>query len=171
MLVVVEDGDVQRLSQPALDLEAARRGDVLEVDAAEDGRERDDGAHDLVDVLRGEADREGVDAAELLEQHRFSLHDRQSRLGPDVAEPEHRGPIGDDGNRVLLDREGPHLRGIRGDCTRDSGDAGRVRHRQVVTSLEWCAWRDLELASEVKQEGPVGHVLDLEPFHSRTRRR
>ena len=85
VLVVVEDGDVQRLPQPALDLEAAWRGDVLEVDAAEDGREHDDGAHDLVDVLRCEADRKGVDAAELLEQHRFPLHDGKSSLRPDVA--------------------------------------------------------------------------------------
>ena len=39
VLVVVEDRDVERLLQPPLDLEAARRGDVLEVDAAE--RRRD----------------------------------------------------------------------------------------------------------------------------------
>ena len=36
VLVVVEDGDVEHVAQPALDLEAARRGDVLEVDAAVD---------------------------------------------------------------------------------------------------------------------------------------
>ena len=105
MLVVVEHGNVQRLSQPALDLEAARRGDVLEVDAAEAGRQRDDRADDLVDILRRQADRKGVDASELLEQHRLPLHDRERRLGPDVAEPEHGGPIGDDRDRVLLDRE------------------------------------------------------------------
>ena len=40
VLVVVEDGDVELLAQARLDLEAARRGDVLQVDAAEDRRER-----------------------------------------------------------------------------------------------------------------------------------
>ena len=35
MLVVVEDGDIERLLQPVLDLEAAGGRDVLEVDAAE----------------------------------------------------------------------------------------------------------------------------------------
>ena len=35
VLVVVEDGDVELVAQPPLDLEAARRRDVLEVDAAE----------------------------------------------------------------------------------------------------------------------------------------
>ena len=50
MLVVVEDRDVEQLLEPLLDLEAARRGDVLEVDAAEARREPDDGLDDLVDV-------------------------------------------------------------------------------------------------------------------------
>src|SRR3712207_9046737 len=35
VLVVVEDRDVELLPQPGLDLEAARGGDVLEVDPAE----------------------------------------------------------------------------------------------------------------------------------------
>ena len=39
VLVVVEHRDVEQLAQPALDLEAPRRGDVLEVDAAEDRRD------------------------------------------------------------------------------------------------------------------------------------
>ncbi len=40
VLVVVEDGDVERLLQATLDLEAARGRDVLEIDAAESGRDR-----------------------------------------------------------------------------------------------------------------------------------
>ena len=70
VLVVVEDRDVELLAQPRLDLEAARRGDVLEVDAAEAGGDQLDGAHDLVDVLGVEADRPGVDVGEPLEQRR-----------------------------------------------------------------------------------------------------
>ena len=50
VLVVVEDRDVERLLQPALDLEATRCADVFEVDAAEPGRDGDDGRDDLVDV-------------------------------------------------------------------------------------------------------------------------
>ena len=30
-----------------------------------------------------------------------------ARLGPDVAQPEHGGAVGDDGDRVLLDRQVP----------------------------------------------------------------
>ena len=62
VLVVVEDGDVERRAEALLDLEAARRRDVLEVDAAEAGRDRLDGRDDRVRVLGVEADGEGVDA-------------------------------------------------------------------------------------------------------------
>ena len=105
VLVVVEDGDVELASQPALDLEAARRGDVLEVDAAEPGGDRLDDRDDLLGVLRVQAERPGVDPGELLEEHRLALHHRHRGRRADVAEPEHRGAVGDDGDRVLLDRE------------------------------------------------------------------
>ena len=111
VLVVVEDRDVERLLQPPLDLEAARRRDVLEVDAAERRRDALDDPHDLVDVGRVQAQREGVDAGELLEQHRLALHHRHRRLRADVAEPEHGGAVGDDRDRVALDRQRP--RGLR----------------------------------------------------------
>ena len=48
VLVVVEDRDVEQLLEPLLDLEALRRGDVLEVDAAEHRRDAHDGLDDLV---------------------------------------------------------------------------------------------------------------------------
>ena len=51
VLVVVEDGDVEQLLEPLLDLEARRRGDVLEVDAAEGRGDAHDGLDDLVGVL------------------------------------------------------------------------------------------------------------------------
>ena len=121
-----------------------------------------DGRDDLVHVLRVEADRQGVDAAELLEQHRLALHHRQRRLGADVAEPEHGRAVGDDGDRVLLDREVPDLRGVLGDRRADAGDARRVRHREVVARLQRDLRGDLDLAAEVQQEGAVGDVLDLD---------
>ena len=50
VLVVVEHRDVEPLAQPVLDLEAARGGDVLEVDAAERRRDPHDGLDDLVRI-------------------------------------------------------------------------------------------------------------------------
>src|SRR6185437_16690080 len=51
VLVVVKHRDVEVALETLLDLEAAGRRDVLEIDAAEDGRDRLHGAHDLVHVL------------------------------------------------------------------------------------------------------------------------
>ena len=162
VLVVVEDRDVELLAQPALDLEAAGRRDVLEVDAAEAGRDRLDGAHDLVDVLRREADRERVDAAELLEQHRLALHHGHRGLGADVAEAEHGGAVRDDGDGVALDRQRPGALGRLGDREADARDAGRVRHREVVARAHGRLRRHLDLAAEVQQERAVGDALHLD---------
>ena len=60
-------------------------------------------ADDLVDVLGVEADREGVDAGEPLEQRGLALHHRQRGDRPEVAQPEHRGAVGDHGDGVALD--------------------------------------------------------------------
>ncbi len=163
MLVVVEDGDVEELLEARLDLEAARRRDVLQVDPAEPGRDRGHGGDDLVRVGRREADRPGIDAAELLEENGLSLHHRHRRLGADVAEPEHRGAVAHDGDRVLLDREVPDLAGILGDRDAHARDAGRIGHREVVAGLQRHLRGHLDLPAEVQQEGAVGDVLDLDP--------
>ena len=123
------------------------------------------------DVLRRQADREGVDAAELLEQHRLALHHRQRRLGADVAEPEHRRAVADDGDRVLLDRQVPDLRRVVGDRAADARDARRVGHREVVARLQRRLRRDLDLAAEVQQERAVGDVVDLDARRPRGRPR
>ena len=122
VLVVVEDGDVDLLLEPLLDLEAARRGDVLEVDAAEGRGHQPHRVDDLLRVVGVEADRERVDVGELLEEHRLALHHRHRGLGADVAEAEHRAAVGDDRDGVALDRELERLR-----CGRRRSPGRRAR--------------------------------------------
>ena len=160
VLVVVEDRDVERLLQPPLDLEAARRRDVLEVDAAERRRDPFDDAHDLVDVGGAQAQREGVDAGELLEQHRLALHHRHRRLGPDVPEPEHRAAVGHDRDGVALDRQRPGRLGVLVDRRGHARDARRIGHREVVAGLDRDLADDLDLAALVHQERAVGDAGD-----------
>jgi hypothetical protein len=162
VLVVVEDRDLERLAQPPLDLEAARRRDVLEVDATERRRDRLHRADDLVGVLRGQADREGVDIREFFEQHRLALHHGQCRLGSDVPEPEYRGAVADDGDAVALDREVPDLVRIPRDGMRDACDTRRVDHREVVPRLQRQTRAHLELAPEVGEEDTVGDLDHLD---------
>ena len=82
---------------------------------------------DLVRIAGVEADRERVDAGELLEQHRLALHHRHRRARADVAEPEHRGAVGDDRDGVALDRVLEGLVGILVDRAADPRDARACR--------------------------------------------
>ncbi len=100
MLVVVKDGDLHPLLQLLLDVEALRRFDVFEVDAAERRLERRDVLDQLVRVVLGEFDVEDVDAGELLEQAALAFHHRLGRQRADVAQAEHRGAVGDDADEV-----------------------------------------------------------------------
>ena len=88
------------LAQPRLDLEAFRRLDVLEIDAAEGRLQRRDDVADVVDLVGVDLDVEDVDVGEFLEQDRLALHHRLGGEGPDIAEPEDGGAVGDDGDEV-----------------------------------------------------------------------
>ena len=135
--------------EPVLDLEAARGGDVLEVDAAEGRGHQFHRLDDLVRVLGIEADREGVDAGELFEQHALALHHRHRRLGADIAEAEHGAAVGDDGDGVFLDRVLEGLGAVVVDVHADAGDAGRVGHREVVARFHRVLVVHVDLAAAV----------------------
>ena len=134
VLVVVEHRDVQHLPQPGLDLEAPRGRDVLQVDPAVLRRQAPDDLDDQVDVLGVQAHRPGVDPGELLEQRGLALHHRQGGGRADVAQPEHRRPVGDDGDGVALDGQPAGVRpgswrwpgtpGPRPGCRRGTGRRG-----------------------------------------------
>jgi hypothetical protein len=107
--------------------------------------------------VRGvEADRHGVDAREVLEEHRLALHDRHRGAGADVAEAEHRGAVRDDGDRVAAAGVDVEEGGVRGDRARHLGHAGRVGERQLAAAAQRRPGHDLELAAEVEREYRVG---------------
>lgn len=102
VLVIVEDRDVELLAQAALDVKALRCLDVLKVDAAKRRSHELDGTDNLVDVLRVEADGDGINAGKALEQDGLALHDRQAGTGTDVAEAEDGAAIRHDGDCIAL---------------------------------------------------------------------
>lgn len=112
MLIVMEDRNIEILLQPLFDLEAARRRDILQINAAEGRGNRLNRPYDLIRILRVQTDWERVDVRQLLEQHRLAFHDRHRRHRADIAQTEHSGSIGD--NR----------HGIPFDCQRER--AGRI---------------------------------------------
>ena len=155
VLVIVEDRDVETFLQRVLDGEARRCGDVLEVDAPEGRGDSLDGLDDLLGVLRVEADRETVNAGELLEQQRLALHHRHGCFGTDVAEAEHGSAVADDGDGVLLDRVVVGLGDVVVDGHAHSGDARGVRHGEVVGVGDAAQRQHLDLAAFVDAEGAV----------------
>ena len=102
VLVVVEHRDVEQLAQALLDDEALRRLDVLQVDAAPALAEEADAVDELVRVLGGDLEIDGIDVGEALEQHRLAFHHRLGGERAAVAEAEDRGAVGDDGDEIAL---------------------------------------------------------------------
>ena len=146
MLVVMEDGNVAGLLEATLNLEAARRGDVLEVHAAKAAGEQLHGAHDLIHVVGADAQGEGVHVGEGLEESTLALHDGHARLGANVAQAENRGAIGHNGDEVpatgVLVREARILL----DLQAGNSDARRVGHGKLLRRADLGPAHDLDLA-------------------------
>ena len=152
VLVIVHDRDVEGFLDAVLDLEAARRRDVFEVDRAEGRGHADDGLDDLVGVVGVEHDRDGIDAGEGLEQGALALHHRQRGGRADVAEAEHGRTIGDDRDEAA----GPgvrarHLRFVL-DRSADLGHARCVGDREIPLSLQRTRELGGQLATFVRGE-------------------
>ena len=109
VLVVVEHRDVQFPLQFRLDLETLGAADVFQIDAAEGRRDGLDGGDHFLLAAGVQADGECVHTAELFEQDALALHDRQARLGADVAQAQHRRAVGDDRHRAALEGVGIHF--------------------------------------------------------------
>ena len=64
MLVIMEHWHFELQPEAALDLEAARRGDVFQVDGSKTGSDGPHMSHDIVWLARGQTDREGFDSSQ-----------------------------------------------------------------------------------------------------------
>ena len=136
VLVVVEDGDVERLLQLVLDVKALRRLDVLEIDAAVGRRDELADLDDILDFRAVHADGNGVDAGEALEENGFALHDRKSCARADVAETEDGGAVRDDGDHIALRCVVVDGLGLLLDCKARRRDTRRVGAAEVVARAE-----------------------------------
>ena len=60
-------------------------GNIFQIDAAKTGFQIFDGLDKFIRVFGVQTDGEGVNAAQVFEEHAFAFHDRDSRVRPDVA--------------------------------------------------------------------------------------
>ena len=123
VLIVVEYRDLHALAQLGFDVEALRRLDVLEVDAAKGRFQCGDDAHQLVRVGLGDLQIEHVDACELFEQAALALHHWLAGQWANVAEPEHGGTVSDHGDQVAACGEPARFGGVFGDGETGFGHA------------------------------------------------
>ena len=149
VLIVVEHRDVEALLQPILDLEAARRRDVLQVDPPESGGDLHDRVDDVLGVGGVQTDRHSIDAAEFLEEQRLALHHRQGCLRTDVAEAQHRRAVGHDQHRVGLPGVVEHQIPLGGDRLR------HPRHPRGVGQGETCSVTDAHSRAHLDLPSPV----------------
>ena len=170
VLVVVEDRDVHPGPALLLDLEALRRLDVLQVDAAEGRLEGADHVDELGHVLLVDLDVEHVDAGEFLEQDRLALHHGLGGQRSDIAEAQHGRAVREHRHEVLPDRQVGGLLRIVVDRHAGRRHAGRIGQREVALVAQRLGRLDLELpglGQAVVDERPglevLGHVIGHRP--------
>ncbi len=105
VLIVMEDRDIHPLAQLLLDVETLRRFNIFRVDTAEGWFEGGDDVNEFVRIQLIDFDIKHIDTGKFLKQDAFALHYRLTGQRADVAEPQHRGAVGDDRHQ-----------GCRGQC-------------------------------------------------------
>ena len=132
MLVIVENGDIAFFLELAFDFEAARCGNILQIDAAEAAGDEIDRIHKFVHIVRFYAEREGIHVAEGLEQNAFSLHNGHSGLRADVPKAEDGAAVGDDGTEIPAARQLVAFVHVLLDLQTRLGYARRVGEGEIV---------------------------------------
>ena len=102
VLIVMKHGNVEQLAQALLDYKALGRANVLQVDPAPAFAQEPYAIDDLVGVLGGHFEVDGIDVGETLEQHRLAFHDRLRCQRAAVAKAKDGGPICDYGNEIAF---------------------------------------------------------------------
>ena len=132
MLVIVEDRDIQLFFESLFDFEAARSGDVFQVNTAKTRCHRFDDLNDLLGILCVQADGPSVDSCEFLKQHRLTLHHGHRSFWADVSESKHCGPICYNCHTIPLNGVAISVLGIAMQGHADTCDPRSVSERQIV---------------------------------------
>ena len=163
VLVVVEDRDVELLAQPGLDLEAARRGDVLQVDAGE-ARARSPSRSTTISSGSWVSRHSGQASipANRLNSAALPSITGSAAFGPMLPSPSTAEPSVTTATllRLIVSRRASS--GLSAIARQTRATPGRVDHRQVVTVADRVLGLHRDLAAEVHQEGPVGDLADLD---------
>ena len=146
MLVVMEHRDFHARLELVFDLEAFGRLEILQVDAAEGRLQRRDHRDHVIAIVRVDLDVEHVDAGEFLEQDRLAFHHRLAGERADVAEPENRRSVRDDGDQIGARGQLGRLRRVGDDRLAGRRDTRRIGEREIALAAERLRRLDLQLS-------------------------
>ena len=157
MLVIVKDRNVHQFAQALFDDETFRRANIFEIDAAEARPQIAHGIDEFVRVFCFDLKINGVDIGKAFEENGLAFHHGLGGECTEIAEPQDRGAIGDDGHQIAFGRV--IISGGR--VFRDGNDghrhARRIGERQIALCRHRLGGDDFELA------GPPARV-ELQRF-------
>ena len=146
MLIVVEDRDIALFLELSLDLKAAGRRDILQIDAAEAAGDQVDRLDKFIHILCLHAKGKGIDAAKGFKEHAFALHDRHPRFGANIAEAQDSRAIGDHSAQVVPPGQVIGLRTVLLDLQAWLGNAGGIGQSEVLLAPDRHRRRHLDLS-------------------------
>ncbi len=146
VLVIVKHRDFHAFTQLAFDLEAFRRLDVFQIDAAESRLHAGDDVDQFVRIVFIDFDVEYVNAGKLLEQNALAFHHRLAGQGADIAQAEYRGAVGDHGHQVGAGGQRRRLPRIGNDGLAGMRHPWRVGQGQIALGHHRLGGADLDLA-------------------------
>jgi hypothetical protein len=95
------------------------------------------GGDDLVGIGGGEFDVEHVDIGEAFKEDAFALHHRLARQCSDIAQAQHRGPVGDDAHQVAFGGVFVSEAGVALDFQARNGYSGSIGKTKIALGAAW----------------------------------
>jgi hypothetical protein len=132
VLVVVKHRYLHALAQFALDHEAFRRPDILQIYRAKGRLQRCDDVDEQIRIARIHLDIEDIDAGEFLEERRLAFHHRLAGQWPDIAQAQNRRAVGDHRDQIGPRRVVARRAWIGDNRLARSCDTRRIGQREIA---------------------------------------
>jgi hypothetical protein len=160
--VVVHHRFVEGFYQPGLYLEALRRRDVFEMDAAERRRDAHDGLDELAWVFRVNQDRHRGDVGELVVEDGLTFHHGHRGDRSYVAQSEDARAVRADGDAASDHSQLAGERGVLGNRHARPRHPRGVDVAHVLNRPHWPGRLDGKFPTLVAQQRPVPRPQDLD---------
>ena len=146
VLVIVEDRNVEIVTQTAFNDEAFRRLDVLQIDATKSRADIADRGDELLDLFRRDFDVDRIHIRETFEKDRLALHNRLRRHRAKITQTQNGRAVGNHGNHIAFGGIVVSEVFILGDGQNRHSNARRISERQIALGRHWLGCDDGKLS-------------------------